>query len=127
MHFISLQLTKLSEHMITIYHNPRCGKSREGLSLVEKSGKEFEIAKYLTDVPTHDELKSIINKLGIKPIDLVRQKEEIWVSQFKGKELSDDKIITTMIENPILIERPIVVNGNKAALGRPPEKILEIL
>lgn len=113
--------------MITIYHNPRCGKSREGLGLVEKSGKEFEIIKYLNDVPNLEELESIIKKLGIKPIDLVRQKEEIWVSQFKAKELSDNQILTAMIENPILIERPIVINGNKAVIGRPPEKILEIL
>lgn len=113
--------------MITIYHNPRCGKSREGLSLVEKSGKEFEVVKYLNEVPSLEELKSIIHKLGIKPIDLVRQKEEIWVSQFKGKKLSDNEILTAMIENPILIERPIVINGNKAVIGRPPEKILDIL
>lgn len=113
--------------MIKIYHNPRCGKSREGLSLLEKSGKEFEIVRYLTEVPSFEELKSIINQLGIQPIELVRQKEEIWVSNFKGKKLSDEEIIKIMIENPILIERPIVINGNKAAIGRPPEKILEIL
>lgn len=113
--------------MIKIYHNPRCGKSREGLSLLEKSGKEFEIVRYLTEVPSFEELKSIINQLGIQPIELVRQKEEIWVSNFKDKKLSDEEIIKIMIENPILIERPIVINGNKAAIGRPPEKILEIL
>lgn len=113
--------------MIKIYHNPRCGKSREGLSLLEKSGKEFEIVRYLTEVPSYEELKSIINQLGIQPIELVRQKEEIWVSNFKDKKLSDEEIIKIMIKNPILIERPIVINGNKATIGRPPEKILEIL
>lgn len=113
--------------MIKIYHNPRCGKSREGLDLVEKSGKEFEIVKYLTDVPSREELQSILKKLGITPIELVRQKEELWVKNFKGKEWSDEEIINIMIENPILIERPIVINGNKAVIGRPPEKILDIL
>ncbi|TPD70642.1 arsenate reductase (glutaredoxin) [Flavobacterium microcysteis] len=113
--------------MITIYHNPRCGKSREGLSLLEKSGKEFEIIQYLKEVPTAEELKSILKLLGISPIELVRQKEEIWVQNFKGKTFSDEEIIKIMIENPILIERPIVINGKTATIGRPPEKILEIL
>lgn len=113
--------------MIKIYHNPRCGKSREGLNLLEKSGKEFEVIKYLTDVPSAEELKAILNKLGIKPIDLVRQKEEIWIANFKDKQFSDEEIIKILTENPILIERPIVINGNKATIGRPPEKILDIL
>lgn len=113
--------------MITIYHNPRCGKSREGLSLLEKSGKEFEVIQYLKDVPTAKELKSILKLLGIPPIELVRQKEEIWVQNFKGKTFSDEEIIKIMVENPILIERPIVINGKTATIGRPPKKILEIL
>lgn len=113
--------------MITIYHNPRCGKSREGLSLLEKSGKEFEVIQYLKEVPTAEELKSIIKLLKISPIELVRQKEEIWVQNFKGKTFSDEEIIKIMVENPILIERPIVINGKTATIGRPPEKILEIL
>ncbi|MEZ0006362.1 arsenate reductase [Flavobacterium sp. 28YEA47A] len=113
--------------MITIYHNPRCGKSREGLSLLEKSGKEFKVIQYLKEVPTTEELKSIIKLLKISPIELVRQKEEIWIQNFKGKTLSDEEIIKIMVENPILIERPIVINGKTATIGRPPEKILEIL
>ena len=113
--------------MIKIFHNPRCGKSREGLQLLENSGKDFEVVNYLKDVPSEEELKSIINKLKIKPIDLVRQKEKIWIENFKGKSLSDNEIVTAMLENPILIERPIVINGNKVALGRPPENIKEIL
>jgi len=129
LHFISLQLTKLriEKIMIKIYHNPRCGKSREGLELVEKSGKAFEVVKYLTDVPSFEELQTIIKLLGIAPIELVRQKEDVWVKNFKGKEVSDEAIIKIMIENPILIERPIVINGNKAVIGRPPEKILDIV
>jgi len=113
--------------MITIYHNPRCGKSREGLSLLEKSGKEFEVIQYLKEVLTVEELKSILKLLKIAPIELVRQKEEIWVQNFKGKTFSDEEIIKIMVENPILIERPIVINGKTATIGRPPEKILEIL
>ena len=113
--------------MIKIFHNPRCGKSREGLQLLENSGKDFKVVNYLKDVPSEEELKSIINKLKIKPIDLVRQKEKIWIENFKSKVLSDDEIVRAMVQNPILIERPIVINGDKAALGRPPENIKEIL
>lgn len=113
--------------MIKIYHNPRCGKSREGLNIVENSGQEFEIVRYLENVPSKEELKSILKMLDIKPIDLVRQKEKIWIENFKNKNLSDEAIIDAMIENPILIERPIVINGNRAAIGRPPQNIEKIL
>ncbi|WP_100615412.1 arsenate reductase (glutaredoxin) [Confluentibacter citreus] len=113
--------------MIKIYHNNRCSKSRSGLEVLEKSGKPFEIIKYLEDVPTEKELKDIIKLLGIKPIDLVRQNESIWKENFKGKDLSDSEIIKAMIQNPKLIERPIVINGNKAVIGRPTVAILEII
>lgn len=113
--------------MIQIYHNSRCGKSRECLAFLEKSGQKYEIIKYLEDVPTFDELKEIIKKLGIKPIELVRRKEKIWMENFKDKPLSDDEIINAMISNPILIERPIVINGDKAIIARPLEKAVEIL
>jgi len=113
--------------MIQIYHNSRCGKSRECLAFLEKSGQEYEIIKYLEDVPTFDELKEIIKKLGIKPIELVRRKEKIWMENFKDKPLSDDEIINAMISNPILIERPIVINGDKAIIARPLEKITAII
>lgn len=113
--------------MIQIYHNSRCGKSRECLAFLEDSGKEYEIIKYLEDVPSFDKLKTIIKKLGIKPIELVRQKEKIWIENFKHKKMSDDEIIQTMISNPILIERPIVINGDKAIIARPLEKAETIL
>jgi arsenate reductase len=113
--------------MIQIYHNSRCGKSRECLAFLENSGQKYEIIKYLEDIPTFDELKEIIKKLEIKPIDLVRQKEKIWTENFKGKSLSDDEIILAMISNPILIERPIVINGNKAVIARPLEKVTSII
>lgn len=113
--------------MIQIYHNSRCGKSRECLAFLEKSGQEHEIIKYLEEVPTFDELKEIIKKLGIKPIELVRRKEKIWIENFKNKPMSDDEIINTLISNPILIERPIVINGDRAIIARPLEKVTDIL
>lgn len=113
--------------MITIYHNNRCRKSREGLEILESSGKPFEIRKYLEDVPTIKELEGLIDKLSIKPIELVRKNEAIWKDNYKSKELSDAQIIKAMAENPKLIERPIVINGNKAIIGRPPERIIEII
>ena len=113
--------------MIKIYHNPRCSKSRQGVALLEESGKEFEIIKYLDAIPTKIELEKIIEQLGIKPIDLVRKNEAIWKTDYKGKELSDLEIVNAMIENPKLIERPIVINNNKAVIGRPLEKIFNII
>lgn len=113
--------------MIKIYHNNRCSKSRNGLKALEDSGKEFEIIKYLENVPTFNELKKVIDLLGISPIELVRKNESIWKENYKGKELTDDEIISAMTKNPKLIERPIVINGNKAVIGRPIEKILDII
>ena len=113
--------------MIEIYHNPRCRKSREGLSVLENAGVEFRIVKYLDTPPTADELAAILKKAGMKPMELVRTKESIWKENFKGKSLTDEEIIQAMAQYPKLIERPIVINGDKAVLGRPAEKILEIL
>ena len=113
--------------MIQIYHNSRCGKSRECLAFLEDSGKEFEVIKYLENIPTFDELKLIIGKLNIKPIELVRIKEKIWLENFKNTTMTDDEIIQAMILNPILIERPIVINGDKAVIARPLAKAVTIL
>ncbi len=113
--------------MITIYHNPRCRKSREGLDVLEKSGHDFEVVKYLDEVPSKEELKTIIEYLGIAPLELIRKNEAIWKEQYKGKTLSDDELITAMVENPKLIERPIVVKDKKAVIGRPSEKINTLL
>ncbi len=113
--------------MIQILHNARCGKSRDCLAFLTESGKEFEVIKYLETVPTLEELKEIISKLGIKPIDLVRKKEPIWLENFKNKTLSDTEVIEAMIANPILIERPIVINGEKAVIARPMENAKSIL
>lgn len=113
--------------MIKIYHNNRCKKSRCGLDILEQSGKDFQVVKYLEDVPSEKELKDIITLLDIKPIQLVRKNEAIWKENFKNKELSDSEVISAMVKYPKLIERPIVINGKKAVIGRPPELILDIL
>lgn len=110
-----------------IYHNPRCTKSRQTLQLIEEAGQSVEIVKYLENIPTKRELKEIIDLLGIQPMQLIRNGEAIWKDQFKGKELSNDDLIDAMIAHPKLIERPIVISGNKAVLGRPPENVLELL
>ena len=109
--------------MIKIYHNPRCRKSREGLALLESKNIEFEVVKYLENPIDFDELKGIIDLLGISPIELVRKTEKIWKDNFKGKGLSDSEIIQAMVDYPKLIERPIVVSENKAVIGRPSENI----
>lgn len=113
--------------MITIYHNNRCGKSRSALSILQEKNIKFEVVEYLKDVPSVEELTSIINKLNIKPHDLIRTKEPIYIEKYKGKTLSDNEWIQAMHEHPILIERPIVINGNKVVVARPPEKIHEVI
>ncbi len=113
--------------MIKIYHNSRCRKSREGLEILENSGKPFEIVKYLEEIPTEEELGAIITMLGIPPIDLVRKNEKIWKEEFKGKDLSDSAIIKAMTDHPKLIERPIVINNKRAVIGRPADRIKEII
>ncbi|TXD47141.1 arsenate reductase (glutaredoxin) [Polaribacter sp. IC073] len=113
--------------MIKIYHNPRCSKSRQGLEILENSKKEFKVIKYLEEIPSEKELKEIIKLLGITPIQLIRKTEKVWKEEFKGKELSDTEIIKAMLNHPKLIERPIIINNNKAVIGRPPEAILAII
>ena len=113
--------------MIKIYHNPRCRKSREGLQILQESGQEFEIIDYLKKGVSFDELKSIIDLLAITPIELIRKNEAIWKDHYKGKILNDTAVISSMIEHPKLIERPIVINKERAIIGRPPENIKQVL
>tara|TARA_R110000868_G_scaffold57476_7_gene177451 strand:+ start:10746 stop:11087 length:342 start_codon:yes stop_codon:yes gene_type:complete len=113
--------------MIQIYHNPRCGKSRNALALVEETTQEFEVIKYLEQTPSYDDLVLLLKKLDLKPLELVRQKEKIWVENFKNKTMSDENIIKAMVSNPILIERPIIIKGDKAIIGRDLEKITHFL
>ncbi len=113
--------------MTTLYHNPRCSKSREALKLLEEEGETIQIVKYLEKPPSHQELKQVIELLGIKPLALVRTQETVWKENHKGKDLTDEQIIDAMIENPKLIERPIAINGTHAVIGRPPSTVLDIL
>ncbi len=115
---------------IVVWHNPRCMKSRKGLKTVEDvaqaHGLQVEIRKYLEHPPTHDELKDVIRKLDIKPIDLIRKQEKIWKELFKGKDLSDDELIDAMVKHPKLIERPIVIYKDKAVVARPEERVFDL-
>ena len=113
--------------MLTIYHNPRCGKSRECLAFLENTSHEIQVVKYLDTKFDFDSLSEILEKLNYKPIDLVRQKEKIWIENLKSKTLSDDEIINAMVDFPVLIERPIVVVNEKAVVARPLEKVILIL
>ena len=112
---------------LTIYHNPKCSKSRETLALLRARGSEPRIVEYLKTPPTAAELASIVAKLGIRPEALLRKGEEIYRSKYAGRSLSDAEWIEAMVRDPILIERPIVVAGGKAAIGRPPESVLAIV
>ena len=109
-----------------IYHNPRCTKSRQGLAYLEDLKVDLEIVEYLKILPSKTELNSVLKKLGIKAEDLVRKTEDIYKSQYKGKNLSEEEWIAAMIEHPKLIERPIIIRGDKAVIGRPTEKIKEL-
>lgn len=113
--------------MIKIYHNPRCSKSRLGVALLEEKQQKFEIIKYLDTPLSEEQLTEIIKLLNIAPLQLVRKTEKIWKENYKGKELTDIQIMKAMVENPKLIERPIIINGNKAVIGRSTEKIINIL
>ena len=113
---------------VTIYHNQRCSKSRQTLALIEGKGVTPKIVDYLESPPSVQELKAILKKLGLKPRDIVRKGEAVYAELgLKDKDVSDDELLALMAENPILIERPIVVSGDKAAMGRPPEAVLKIL
>lgn len=114
--------------MISIYHNPRCSKSRQTLQLLEEKGISPEVVLYLETPPDKATLLGLLDKLAIAPRQLLRKSEAAYKdNNLKDPALSDGQLIDFMLEFPKLIERPIVVNGDKAALGRPPESVLEIL
>ena len=110
-----------------IYHNPRCSKSRQALSLIQEKVENLKIIEYLKERISIEDLGLLLAMLKIKPIELIRKGEQIWKEKYNGKELTDDEIIMAMVENPTLIERPIVVKNGKAIIGRPPEKVLNLL
>jgi len=111
----------------TIYHNPRCSKSRQTLALLQEQGIEPDIIEYLSSPPSEAELDGILTKLGMEPEALMRKGEDEYKQHFKGRDLSRAETISLMVQYPKVIERPIVVNDGKAAVGRPPESVLGIL
>jgi arsenate reductase len=125
---MSAEAPKAAVMKVKIYHNPRCSKSRETLQLLHDKGIEPEIVEYLKTPPSAEELDAILQKLGIEPRDLMRKKEKPYdENDLFDKSLDRQTLIRAMVEHPILIERPIVLAGDKAAIGRPPENVLAIL
>jgi arsenate reductase len=113
---------------VTIYHNPKCSKSRETLALLRERGVEPRVVEYLRDPPTAAELGSILDKLGLEPRALLRTKEAAYKEAgLADSTLTRAQLIAAMVAHPSVIERPIVVHGKRAAIGRPPEKVLEVL
>ena len=113
--------------MITIYHNNSCTKSRIALAELTKSGEDFEVINYLEQTPSIEELKEIVQKLGIKPFELIRVTEKLYKDEFKSKDLSDDEWIEVMHKNPILIQRPIIVSGDIAVIARSEEELDKVI
>lgn len=113
--------------IVTLLHNPRCSKSRSALALLQDKGIEPNIVEYLKTPPSKSALKSILQKLGLKPAQIVRKGEEVFKKKYAGKILSDDQWLDALEKNPILIERPIAIRGDMAVVGRPPEAVLKLL
>jgi arsenate reductase len=112
---------------VTIYHNPRCSKSRNTLALLQENGVEPKIVLYLETPPDSTEIKALLKKLGMTAAELVRRGEDEYKASGLGKDSSEADIVAAMVKHPKLIERPIVVRGNKAVLGRPPENALALI
>ena len=113
--------------MTTLYHNPRCSKSREALQILQQANEPVEVVLYLKDTLSEGALKKIIQQLGVSAIELIRKNEPVWKQNYKGKSLSEDELITAMVNNPKLMERPIAINKTKAVIGRPPSDVLKVL
>ncbi len=113
--------------MIKIYHNVRCSKSRDVCTILKKKKVKAEVIEYLKTPPSPEEIKELLKMLGMKAEELVRKKEPLFIEKFAGKKFTNAQWIKILSKNPILIERPIIVKGDKAIIGRPPEKVLEFL
>lgn len=111
---------------LIIYHNNSCSKSCTALTALKQTGQQFELIEYLKEVPSIEELTAIVEKLNCRPHDLIRTNEKVYVEKFKGKELSDEEWLKAMHENPILIQRPIVIKGDKAVIARSSETLEEL-
>ena len=112
---------------VTIYHNPRCRKSREALFFLEEKSCKIKVVEYMKNLMSIEEIRILLNDLNISPIELVRKNESLWKEQFKGKDLSDTLILEAMFQNPKLIERPIIKSKKGAVIARPLERIQEVL
>lgn len=117
----------MSTSNFLIYHNPSCSKSRSACALIAENGIAAEVVEYLQAQPSKEELRALLKKLGMKPAELVRQGEGEFKELYAGRELTDEEWLDAMVAHPILIERPIVVRGDKAVVARPPERVLELL
>ena len=113
--------------MTTLYHNPRCSKSREALQILQQANEPVEVVLYLKDPLSEGALKKIIQQLGVSALELIRKNEPVWKQNYKGKTLTEDELITAMVNNPKLIERPIAIKNGKAVIGRPPSEVLKVL
>ena len=110
-----------------IYFNKDCSKCQEAFELIKSKGRSVEIVDYLNNSPSVETLKGIVMVLGITPFELVRQKEPLFIENYEGKEFSDEEWLKILSDNPILIERPIIIDGNRAVIGRPPIRVFELL
>ena len=113
--------------MTTLYHNPRCSKSREALQILQQANEPVVLVLYLKDPLSEGALKKIIQQLGVSALELIRKNEPVWKQNYKGKTLTEDELITAMVNNPKLIERPIAIKNGKAVIGRPPSEVLKVL
>jgi arsenate reductase len=117
----------MNKQAIVIYHNARCSKSRAACELIAAQDIAAEVIDYLKTPPSKEELRDLLRKLGMKPAELVRRGEPAFKENYAGKALSDEQWLDALVAHPILIERPIVARGDKAVIGRPPEKVLALL
>jgi arsenate reductase len=116
----------MSEKII-IYHNNQCSKSREALSILKDAGKDFKIVEYMKNVQSTNEIKDLLNKLGVSALELMRKGEKDYLENVKGKTLSENELVDLLSKFPKLIERPIVIKGNKAIIGRPPTLVVDFI
>ena len=114
-------------HIMKIYHNPQCSKSRGALEVITQRKIEPQIINYLQDPPTKEELTELLGMLGMSALEIIRKNEPVFKEQYEGLTLTNDEWITVLVQHPILIERPIIVHNGKAVIARPVEKVLQLL
>ena len=115
------------KQVMTVYHNPRCSKSRAALAILAKKGVEPAVVEYLKNPPTKQDLRAILKKLGLAASQIVRKSENIYKERFAGKAMTDEQWLDALVQHPVLIERPIVIKDDRALIARPPEKVSELL